>query len=165
MQYGRRYHVSKKMILLAVMTTIIFLLSYVSDMLQVIDAYGFSELNAPACSLPVLIKIHNISIGGYLLFMYMGRFFLALFASLIIYTLSRKNASKAMITASVIFIVPLILSFLSVSIVDYYPFNALAETNQILKISENLVIGLPAVMSCMTIVFLIFTIMRVDNCM
>lgn len=143
MPLGRGYQVIRKLVLATITTAVVFLLTYLPDVWQVIQAYGLPDSSAAAFSLSVLEDIQLLSIREYLITIYLTRLLIAWLVAMVIYVLSSKGITMAMIYTSILFIVPLMLSFLSITIIDYYPFNILMKTNPLHKMSDIICICLP----------------------
>ncbi len=143
MPLGRGRQTRIKIIWLIITASVIFVLTYLPDLWQAKRVFGLPNLSAEAFSSPILHNVRCLSLAGYLFFLYLSRLFLSWNIAMIIYIISKKGITSSMMLPSAIFIVPLLLDFFSIKIVDYYPFNVLLNTNVLHKMGDFFSICLP----------------------
>lgn len=130
---------------------IIFVVSYTPQILLALKLYGFSSFGAPIASIPSLSGFPlNISIWQYMALIYAERLLAYICTLLMIAAISAvaKNMIKAIAALSVLFLLPLFIHVLGISLVDYISLNTYLSGNlffgQITRPSTSLLILIPA---------------------
>lgn len=119
-----------KLIISAVIVTIIFVLTYAPFFYNVLSTYGTAGINSPACSIENLSR-WGISIKGYLILISVFRYIALLSAMLLIFFLSTKLKSviSTLLASTAILVLPILLSLLGIKFFDYVLLNLLIIGN------------------------------------
>ena len=113
---GRNAVFLRKLCVGMIVLTDVYALTYAPYFCNVLNAYGISQLSAPACSLEHLSG-KNISILNYLILISVLRYFGMVLAMLLIYFISNKAKSfiSSLLIETAVLIVPLVLFLLDVT--------------------------------------------------
>ncbi len=130
--YGRRKLKNIKGILGLLCTVISFVLVYIVRLVNVLKAYGICGLNAPAASMEHLSRIpQNITVLQYLFIIMIMRIIGGLIIVKAVFMLFKylKNSISVIISAIVIFIIPLALVAFDIPNAQHILFNPLLLGN------------------------------------
>lgn len=110
-RFGGKKTVAAKLVVGISISLLLFIISYGTDLIYISRFYGFPNLDAPLISIPALNYFGNMPIWFYCLAMYMVRFMIIFFITIIIATLSLtiKNALYTELISFSVFVIPLLL--------------------------------------------------------
>ncbi len=119
-----------KMIISAIIVTVIFVLTYGPYFYNVLSTYATRGINAPSYSMEHLSN-WNMSIKSYLIMICISRYVALLVAMLIVFWLSKKLKSfiSTMLASTAILILPILLSLLGITFFNYILLNPLLIGN------------------------------------
>ena len=121
--HGRGRLFSRKAMLATIACVLVFSIVYLPDLWSVQRAFGLSHLDAPAASFPWLATGDGsgLSLGFMLYRMYAVRLVSALLLSLGVLVVPLKTQTISYIFFATVYVLPVLLRFLSVSFAEYYP--------------------------------------------
>lgn len=122
-----RMHTAKVKILICIgITTMLFLINYLPDMIQASRTYGLSGWASSIYSIPSLADFPiDMSVGGYLFLLFAERYLMALCTLCIIFTFSlyAKNMIGTTLPLMFLLVVPLLVDLLGIDIVRNVSWN------------------------------------------
>ena len=144
--HGRHKLRIKKLQLLLLASTIVWLIAYLPDFIQVWRGYGLPFMGAAAFSVPSLANIRYLSLAGYLLCLYATRLLTAICIGFAVYRLGKRGMLFAVAAVLPVVIIPLILRAFSFRVFSYYPLTLLLTGNELLNRSDVWAIATPTVL-------------------
>lgn len=159
---GRKKLFIKKMQVIMALTTFLFLLRSVLELLCIRQVYGLSGLHAPVQSISSLsfVKV-SCSLGAFLVYLHLMKLLVMLAVVCFICMLSVRHTQKMTIGLSVLACIPSVLYLAGISICKYFSVFTMLNINQyMLQIKD---VGITALMCATFIVIGSVSLYRVHK--
>lgn len=134
---GRRKLFGTKFAVCFVCTVIVFIISYVPELIYVANNFGMSEVSAPLKSIPAMQGnvLEEVTIGQYLLILYLIRFMMTVLTLILVMKISEWRKNMIQVTAIVLCVLalPLLIHILGIQVVDHCSLNAFFSGNMLLR--------------------------------
>ena len=135
---GRMETADRKLLLLAALSMLLFLMAYLPDLIKIIQTYGLPKLHASCGAIPSLASF-PIKLWQYLVLLYLLRYLFYFCILLMIAALSiwLRNTGKTLAVGSLLFIFPQVLRLLGITLADCVSFNAFLSGNLFLHYARG----------------------------
>lgn len=150
--YGRKKLFTRKMVVIIVLTSVLFLFRTILELLCVWQVYGLSGLDAPVQSINCLSFVGvSCNIGTFLAYLYLLKLLVMLAVVCFVCMFSARWSQKVTIGLSVLACTPSILYLAGLSICKYFSVFTMLNINQYLIQIKN--VGITVLM-CTVFVFI-----------
>ena len=135
---GRMETADRKLLLLAALSMLLFLMAYLPDLIKIIQTYGLPKLHASCGAIPSMASF-PMKLWQYLALLYLLRYLFYFCILLMIAALSvwLKDTVKTMAVASLFFLFPQMLRLLGITLADCVSFNAFLSGNLFLHYARG----------------------------
>ena len=135
---GRMETADRKLLLLAALSMLLFLMAYLPDLIKIIQTYGLPKLHASCGAIPSMASF-PMKLWQYLVLLYLLRYLFYFCILLMIAALSiwLRNTGKTLAVGSLLFIFPQVLRLLGITLADCVSFNAFLSGNLFLHYARG----------------------------
>ena len=127
---GRMETVNRKLVLLTALSVLLFLMTYLPDLIKIIQTCGLPQLHTSCGAIPSMASF-PMKLWQYLALLYLLRYLFYFCILLMIAALSiwLKDTGKTMAVASLFFLFPQMLHLLGITLADCVSFNVFLSGN------------------------------------
>ena len=135
---GRMETADRKLLLLAALSMLLFLMAYLPDLIKIIQTYGLPKLHASCGAIPSMASF-PMKLWQYLVLLYLLRYLFYFCILLMIAALSiwLRNTGKTLAVGSLLFIFPQVLRLLGIIDIRIVSFNAFLSGNLFLHYARG----------------------------
>lgn len=135
---GRMETADRKLLLLAALSMLLFLMAYLPDLIKVIQTCGLPKLHASCGAIPSMASF-PMKLWQYLVLLYLLRYLFYVCILLMIAALSiwLRDTGKTLAVGSLLFIFPQVLHLLGIPLADCVSFNVFLSGNLFLHYARG----------------------------